>query len=635
MLDKVRSAAAAINNHFSDWVHPDVRGDEVLKARHISLIASHLIGGIFAAVVFAGYFFWVSSPGLAATIAALCFLAPVGIALLLSRTGSLGLAHLLSAAQLASLATFAATLTGGTQSFALVWLAIVPLEAALSADRRMMIWATGLAVAALAGLHVAAGAGLLPAPVALPIDPSGAAFTTCLGAVAYAGVLAANVQQVHRGAARELEASRERYRLIAENANDLITRHEASGAITFASCASRPLLGIAPNDLISAGFEPALAAGDRARYRSALRRCLEEGCSVAEEFRIERPGANGAAGTVAWLEMRSQRDRDAEGAGYVIAVTRDVTAAKAEAIELARAREEAERASRAKTAFLATMSHELRTPLSAIIGFAELLHRELLIKAREPKHADYCRIIHQSGEHLLSLVKDLLDVSRIESGKLGIVPEPFALADVVASALDTLRPQAGTKGLSLVNAIEPGLPDLLADRRASKQILINLISNAVKFTPAGGTVTVGACAVEAGIEIAVTDDGIGIAREELERIVQPFYQVETSYARENEGAGLGLSIVRGLIDLHGGTLRIESAPGKGSTFRVTLPVDSASADGVAGPDSAVETRTSEATAAPHIIDLAAVHAQRQHLLAGAAAVAATEVAAPARQKAAG
>ena len=570
MIDKARFAVAAVQDYFRGWVHPDAKTDEVIRARHSSLIASHMLGGSVSAFVFAGYMAWTGAPGIATLVAAFCFLAPVGIALFLSRTGRLDIAHLMSAGQLAVLVALAASLTGGTRSFALMWLAIVPLEAALSADRRMMIMATVLAVAVLGGLHVATGAGLLPTPVELPIPLAGAAFATCLGAVAYAGALAANVQQVHRGAARALEASREHYRLIAENATDLITRHEPGGRLSFASLASRGLLGIEPDDLVAAGFEARLQAGDRDRYRQAIERAFATGAAVSEQFRLETP--DDGSGAELWLEMRCQRALGAEaGRTYVIAVTRDITRAKHEAIELARAREEADRANRAKTAFLATMSHELRTPLSAIIGFAEILHRELLIKAREPKHADYCRMIHQSGEHLFSLVKDLLDVSRIESGNLKIEVEPFALRDVVIAGIETLRPQADAKGLSLIADVGPGLPDLLADRRATKQILINLVSNAVKFTARGGTVSISARPLGDNIEITVADDGIGIPPEHIARIVQPFYQVETSYARRSDGVGLGLSIVRGLIDLHGGDLRIESAPGAGSSFVVTLP----------------------------------------------------------------
>lgn len=557
------------------WVHPSVGNDGVLRARHASLIASHILGGTLSAVVFAIYFTWTGAPGAAALIAAACFISQIAIALALSRSGDLELAHLLSAGNLTALVTVAAALSGGTASFAIAWLILVPLEAALSADRRMMILATGLALLSLAGLHGATVLGLLPPVSALPVDGQMLTFITYVGGIGYAGALVSSVQDIHRRSARDVEASRALYRLIAENANDLITRHDATGQLTFASLASRTLLGIDSTHLQRSGLEPLLSPADWERHRQSLTRCLATGVPVAEEFCFARPRADGTGRDQIWIEMRSQpvAPMSGQAAGSVIAVTRDITARKGEIIEVARARDEAERASRAKTAFLATMSHELRTPLNAIIGFSEILHRDLIIKDRSPKQADYARIIHESGEHLLSLVRDLLDVSKIESGKFSVVADPFAVAEVVPMAVDTLRPLAMSKGLVLACDIEPDLPDMLADRRAVRQILINLVSNACKFTGTGGRVTVSARRIGSNIELAVTDTGIGIAAEHIARLGQPFYQVDTRYARHNEGAGLGLSIVRGLVELHDGALSIESETGKGSRFAVTMAAD--------------------------------------------------------------
>lgn len=563
---------------FHSWVHPSVADDAVLAARHAAVISSHMLGGLLAAAVFAAYFSLVAGPNLLSLVACACFLAPIGIALLLRRSGRLDVAHLLSAVQLTALVSLAAGLTGGATSFAVAWLLLVPLEAALSGEARITALATGLATAAGLALAVATAKGMLPMPLSLPFDSGMLAGIGLVGAIAYAGTLAASVIRIQQGADRDVRASRERYRLIAENANDLVTRHDANGRVLFASLASEAIVARRPETLLGLGLEDVLAPRDRERYRASIRRALESGEPVAEEYQLEIRGADGLATRSTWVEMRcqpvaSEASGGAGGHDTVIAVTRDITIRKAEMREMAASRDEAQRISRAKSAFLATMSHELRTPLNAIIGFAELLHREMLIKERDPRHAEHCRIIHQSGEHLLSLVKDLLDISKIESGRFSVVPEAFTLEDVAVQAAETLQPAAKAKEMVLSVDIPADLPELFADRRATRQILINLISNAVKFTPAQGRVDVRARRSGAAIEIEVADTGYGIAPEHIARLGQPFYQVETSYARQNEGAGLGLSIVFGLVQLSEGTVRIESELGRGSRFVVSLPAD--------------------------------------------------------------
>jgi cell cycle sensor histidine kinase DivJ len=227
------------------------------------------------------------------------------------------------------------------------------------------------------------------------------------------------------------------------------------------------------------------------------------------------------------------------------------------------------------------MSHELRTPLNAIIGFAELLHRELLITSRQPKHDRYSRVIHESGEHLLGIVNDLLDVSKMEAGQFRIVPEPFDLRTLTTGAVETLLPAAMAKGVDLQVEIARDLPEVNADRRALKQILLNLVSNACKFSNPDGRVHVRVRPTGDCVEVSVADEGIGIPEPALARLGSPFFQAEHTYARNFEGTGLGLSIVRGLVQLHAGELTIESAVGEGTTVTVLIPLDCERA-GVAG-----------------------------------------------------
>lgn len=589
------------------WVHESVATDDVLATRHGALIQSHVSGSLISALMFAGYFVFVG-PNAWGVVAAIVFVVvPLAIAVLLSRTGRLDVAHLLSSAQLTGLIVLAAILSGGSASFAVAWLALVPLEAALSGRAGITAAGAGLALAALVGIEIATVSALLPATSLTPTALAHLAFVAQIGAVVYAGVVAAGVVRIQLSAQRELEASRERYRLIAENANDLITRHDVHGRTTFASLASTTLFGVEPRRLVEAGFSAVLAECDRARYVAALRRSFATGQPVSEEFRIERATVDRAERVLIWVEMRCQpvRSETGTGVGSIVAVTRDVTLRKAEAIELARARDEAEKASRSKTAFLATISHELRTPLNSIIGFSQLLQRALQRENREDGLVDYCRVIHESGEHLFSLVQDLLDVSKIESGNFPIDPEAFAIDDAARIAVDSVRTMAQSKNITLAVEIEHPLPNLLADRRATRQILTNLLSNAVKFTPEDGRVTLGARRIDERIEIAVTDTGIGVAPEHIKRIGQPFYQVETGYARRSDGAGLGLSIVRGLVELHRGTMHIQSEPNEGSKFSVTLPADM---EGY----SAASNAAMASTPAPRlqVVDLADVHRER-------------------------
>jgi signal transduction histidine kinase/DNA-binding response OmpR family regulator len=271
--------------------------------------------------------------------------------------------------------------------------------------------------------------------------------------------------------------------------------------------------------------------------------------------------------------------------------------------ELARANAELARASELKSQFLATMSHELRTPLNAIIGFSEVLKDGLTGDLTEEQKV-FIGDIHASGRHLLSLINDILDLSKVEAGMMTLEPEPVDLAPLLQGGLTMVKERALKQRVSLALEVEPGLPAFAADTRKVKQIVFNLLANAVKFTPEGGRVRVAArrvareeVALPAGragrmgdlpagearefVEIAVADSGIGIAGEDLERLFQPFVQVDSALARRHQGTGLGLALVMRLAGLHGGTAGVASAPGEGSTFCVWLPLAQAPGPGEA------------------------------------------------------
>ena len=236
------------------------------------------------------------------------------------------------------------------------------------------------------------------------------------------------------------------------------------------------------------------------------------------------------------------------------------------------ARRRAEAANIAKSRFLATMSHELRTPLNAILGFSDILKREMFGPISNPSYRNYAADIHRSGEHLLKLINEILDLSRIEAGRYQLEEDAVQLADIVADCLRLMTLAAHDRGISLEKKIEPNMPPLWADERALRQICLNLISNAVKFTPSGGTITVKAGWTEgSGQYVCVTDTGPGIPEEEIPIILTSFGQGSHAQKITDRGAGLGLPIVQGLVKLHGGNFSLRSTVGEGTSVLVTLP----------------------------------------------------------------
>ena len=232
---------------------------------------------------------------------------------------------------------------------------------------------------------------------------------------------------------------------------------------------------------------------------------------------------------------------------------------------------ELEIANKHKSDFLANMSHELRTPLNAIIGFSEVLIDRMFGEVNE-KQADYLKDIHESGKHLLSLINDILDLSKIEAGRMDLEISAFDLPGALSNAMTLVRERAQRHGIALGLEVDPQLGALWADERKFKQIVLNLLSNAVKFTPDGGKVDVFAGKVDGKVEIAVRDTGIGIAPEDQAAVFEEFKQVGRDARRKAEGTGLGLALTKRFVELHGGEIRLQSEPGKGSTFTITLPV---------------------------------------------------------------
>jgi signal transduction histidine kinase len=247
-----------------------------------------------------------------------------------------------------------------------------------------------------------------------------------------------------------------------------------------------------------------------------------------------------------------------------------------EAVEL-RARNqrllrEAEEASRAKSEFLANMSHELRTPLNAVIGFSELMQTQSLGPLGSPRYVEYASDISASGRHLLQLIDEILDLSKVEAGAMHLSEQTCDVAELLDSSVRIAGARARQAGIEMRVEVESGLPPVRGDDLKIRQVLLNLLSNAVKFTPPGGTISIRAGRDgTGGLRIAVTDTGIGIAPADLERVMQPFVQVESASTRSRGGTGLGLPLARRLAELHGGTVTLESHPGAGTTAVLRVP----------------------------------------------------------------
>lgn len=296
---------------------------------------------------------------------------------------------------------------------------------------------------------------------------------------------------------------------------------------------------------------------------------------LSERFTGDAGSVVTAADITAIKKQEEDRRQAAEALQAMVTrlqTSQDQLAQLARKYEVAKTRAEA--ANQAKSEFLANMSHELRTPLNAINGFSEIMAGEMFGPLGDAKYKGYANDILKSGQHLLSLINDILDMAKIEAGKMTLHYEKVDLAEVCQDAIRLMRGRAQESGLS-ISLDAPALPEIDADYRAVKQVLLNLISNAVKFTPEGGFITVAASQANGVARVAVTDTGIGIAADDLSRLAQPFEQVEGQHSKTTQGTGLGLALTKSLVEMHGGELKIESEPGRGTTVSFTVPVQKA------------------------------------------------------------
>ena len=352
----------------------------------------------------------------------------------------------------------------------------------------------------------------------------------------------------------------------------LITVHRRSGEVLAVDHADAERAGLGEAALKGLGLFERIQVADRPAFlatvaAAALPRAGHQESLCELRLRCEAPGE---PPVFTWMEVRAV---PADG-GQARVHWRDIGAAKAQAERDASARAEAERANSAKSRFLAAMSHELRTPLNTILGFSELLATDLDGQMDAARRVDYARIIHESGHHLLGLVNDILDLSRVEAGAYELQCEPLDVAALVGGCVEMMALEAQRREIVVSASVAARLPALVADQRAVRQVLLNLLSNAVKFSPAGGQVDLVAKTRGGLLVLSVADAGPGIPQGDVARLGEPFFQAGDMEHRRH-GSGLGLAVVQGLVLLHGGDFQVASAVGRGTTVTITLPLSPA------------------------------------------------------------
>jgi len=545
----------------------DARASAADRARHELFIFARLATIVLVAALVPRYLAAVGADPLWRISAFAWLLLPLAAVVHLARTGDLVEAQLISLFSLALLTCVVVVGARLSPEMSLGWLMLLPLEAAIADSASLLRFASLLAIAMLLLIALLRSWGF--AAGAPPLGGLGLA-AVASPAAAYAALHLIAAARVRRTRRREAVGGAERYAALAGAVGDLVLRHDRSGGVLAASGEKTALFGHDAANFVGRGFFNLVHVADRPAYLDVLDRAARGDGATAATLRL-RAGANDREPQFCWMELRARRlDADVDGAA-TMSVVRDVSAAKTVEERLQAARAEAEVANAWKDRLLANVSHELRTPLNAILGFAEILGEPELAPSDPAKQHEYAKIIHASADHLLSMVNLILDTSKIAAGAFRILPEPFALEPLIADCCDMLRLKAEAGEVTLEQAPMDDVGELVADKRACRQILLNLLANAVKFTNRGGRVVVGARARGDMMHIFVADTGLGIPEDSLSRLGDPFFQVRNDYDRSFEGAGLGLSLVRGLVGLHAGALKVESLAGVGTRVTVRLP----------------------------------------------------------------
>ncbi|MGJ8526919.1 ATP-binding protein [Maritalea sp.] len=363
------------------------------------------------------------------------------------------------------------------------------------------------------------------------------------------------------------------FKHLVESVRDAVARYAPDGQLIYLSHTSETLFGCRRYELAGSGLLQRVHVLDRPKYMSAIADVgyKHEAKTIDVRIRCDREEKSEFVWVEVALSAVHERKND-EGRSEVIAIMRDITVRKSQESDLEDAKKQAETANDAKSRFLATIGHELRTPLNAVVGFSDMMINNIGGELSDD-HLEYAELIKQSGTHLLDTVTMLLDMSKLEAGKFEIQTEQFSPETLVGPCFAIVKNAADKKNIKLEAKLGKYLPKILADERACRQIFINLLTNAIKFSPQDATICLDMRVIGKKISMRVIDEGIGIAQSDIDRLGEPFFQAQNGLNRQYEGTGLGLSIVRGLTELHDGDVSIRSTLGKGTEITIDLPID--------------------------------------------------------------
>ncbi|MFK7902132.1 MAG: sensor histidine kinase [Nitratireductor sp.] len=352
------------------------------------------------------------------------------------------------------------------------------------------------------------------------------------------------------------------------------TLHNQDGKLLFASLNMPQTLKSSNTNASEEALMQEFHLQDRLALAHEIQNCVFKNEVTKCELRVIGAGNKSARQQAAlWLEANIQKiETNDANTPLVMVQYENISARKNAEQRIDSVKDEAEKASITKTRFLGNVSHELRTPLNAILGFSELLNSELARQITEDKKQEYVSLIHSSAKHLLSILNDILDATKIDSGMYEIYSELLSLENCLSSTVAIMDGQAQTRSIKIEKIGFETLPEITADERALKQIFINLLSNAIKFSKDDSVVQVTTKRGARNVEIAVKDSGIGISKENIAKLGHAFFQADSKYDRNYEGTGLGLSVVRGLVELHEGTIKFDSERDVGTTVTVSLPI---------------------------------------------------------------